>query len=414
MNLFGLQRFTRAQLIAGALIGTALLIRLGYVAAAHGSFTYPDEHVYHGVAQSLLNGQGFSAGSESGPYTKEPLYPFFLYILYAVFGTATLPVLLLQTVLSALTVYLIYRTGLLLFGGEEALAAAAMATFYPFFIFYNAYLLRETLLVLFSVTVLYYALQVTADKARSFLWFSLWCGGAVLLKEMFLYFWVLMAVMSFAVNKMNIKTLAAGSILFLLVLSPWVLRNDRAFGRPFITSGQMMNIYAPLVFPEAIIGTPEQTVFFGQHPVLVEGNKLPTQERDRFYKKAFLEEVRARPLSFMKKTAWRFLKLWKILPYRGKEYSHQWEVLAAVSVLSYGWILPCALWGGILLFSRIKQLYPLYLFLASFTLIYSLSWSQIRYRLPLEPVLILFCAYALCLVPIVKKTLSAVLAEPRQ
>ena len=111
--------------------------------------------------------------------------------------------------------------------------------------------------------------------------------------------------------------------------------------------------------------------------------KLPPAEQDKYFSKAARAEILARPGNFARKTLLKFTKLWRPVPYKGMNYTHGWLLLALISLLSDGWLLPLGLYAGIKTAGRWRELFPVYAYVAVFTGIYSVSASQIRYRLPL-------------------------------
>ena len=64
-------------------------------------------------------------------------------------------------------------------------------------------------------------------------------------------------------------------------------------------------------------------------------------------------------------------------------------------VFSFGLIMPFALYGLLANLRRFADLAPIYLFGAMHVGIYAVTWTMVRYRVPLDPFLILFAAYTL-------------------
>jgi hypothetical protein len=63
-------------------------------------------------------------------------------------------------------------------------------------------------------------------------------------------------------------------------------------------------------------------------------------------------------------------------------------------VFSFGVIVPFALYGFFANLRRFPELAPIYLFMVVHTGIYAVTWTMIRYRIPLDPFFILFAAYS--------------------
>ncbi len=88
------------------------------------------------------------------------------------------------------------------------------------------------------------------------------------------------------------------------------------------------------------------------------------------------------------------IKLWRLYPYP-RAYAYRYQLIKWVALLSDGWIIPLGFLGMLLAGRRFPEadIFLGVLFSVSFT--YMLFWSIVRYRLPMMPFSILFCAYAL-------------------
>jgi hypothetical protein len=82
------------------------------------------------------------------------------------------------------------------------------------------------------------------------------------------------------------------------------------------------------------------------------------------------------------------------------EYFKFWPSSASSSVsnlgrvLSFGLFLPLMVWGLWLSFSRWRRFSLLYLFMVIHTSIHLVSWPALRYRLPVDAVLMVFAGLA--------------------
>ncbi|OGR67260.1 MAG: hypothetical protein A2081_01305 [Elusimicrobia bacterium GWC2_61_19] len=372
-----------------AILLASLLARIAYALHTGNALSYPDEGVYHNTAVAML-----SAADWGGFFhNREPLYPVLVWLTYKVTGPLPLAVKLLQAAMSTCGVYLIYRTALRLFGRGAAVLALLLAALYPFSIFYDACLLRESLISFLGIAILYFALRIAPGRDRALLAASALSGLAVTAKTIFLFYWLPLLLAALLLKRTTLRAALAAAAVFTLFISPLLFHNYHATGKFFLTRGQLLNLYIPLVLPKDVIGTPRENEAIARDPVCREGLALPEAERDVFFKAKVAEELRLRPLNFAGRTGWRLLKLWRPYPHQGRDYAAgAWLFLVIVSLLSDGWLIPLGLWSAFSLRGRSAELYPAYIYLASFTVIYSLSWSQIRYRLPLMPVLIILAA----------------------
>jgi len=378
------------RLLAAAL-AAAFLARLGYALHSGNAFTYPDEGVYHEIALNLLS-SGFSPDLLQN---REPLYPLLVALVYKIAGAAPVAVKLLQVGLSAACVYFVYSAAALLFSGRAAVIALAIAAFYPFSAFYDARLLRESLLMFLSSGIGLFSLKAAvADKKYCYA-AALFTGLAVLTKVVALFYWPVFILLGLLYRKLDFRRAALSTLLFLAVLAPLVLLNYSCTGRLFLVRGQNFNLYQSLVLPDEVVGTGAEAAAIAADPVFAAGKKLPLLEQDKYFSEHTALFIKAHPLVFIRKTAWKFGKLWRPYPHKGTDYAHSWLLLVVISLLSDGWLLPLGFFAAVKLAGRRRELFPAYAYVLVLTALYSLSWSQIRYRLPLMPFFMVFTAYLL-------------------
>ncbi|MHB0996379.1 MAG: ArnT family glycosyltransferase [Elusimicrobiales bacterium] len=378
------------KLLAAAL-AASFLARLAYVLHSGSAFAYPDEDVYHQIALDILS-SGFSPDSLQN---REPLYPLLVAVIYKIAGAAPLAVKLLQAGLSAAGAYFVYRTAALLFNGRAALIALAIAALYPFSVFYDARLLRESLLMFLSAGIGLFSLKAAVSDPRYCYAAALFTGLAVLTKVVALFYWPAFVLLGLFYRMIDLRRAALSTLVFVAVLAPLLLINYSGTGRVFLVRGQSFNLYQSLVLPDEVIGTAAEAEAIAADPVYAAGKKLPLLEQDKYFSEQTVSFIKANPLVFIRKTAWKFGKLWRPYPYKGMDYTYSWVLLAAVSLLSDGWLLPLGLFAAVKLAGRRRELFPAYAYVLVLTAIYSLSWSQIRYRLPMMPFFMVFSAYLL-------------------
>lgn len=155
-------------------LAVALAARFVYLAQITDNpfFQHPiiDAQTYDEMAVNI------AAGREPipAPYFQPPLYPYFLGLLYALFGRDLLLVRLLQMALGALNAWLLYRLGVRLFGRGTALAAALAFGLYGPMLFYEGELLAPVLIVLLNLLL---ALSALVTLERPSLPRALLCGA---------------------------------------------------------------------------------------------------------------------------------------------------------------------------------------------------------------------------------------------
>jgi hypothetical protein len=121
----------------------SLALRLAFAVFWPGSVEWSDARGYHELALHILHDGTFPSAFRS------PGYPAFVAAVYAVFGESQLPVLLIQSLIGTLGVWMTYLLGIEILGAERrqlALAAAALFGLSPGVAYFSAWLVREACL----------------------------------------------------------------------------------------------------------------------------------------------------------------------------------------------------------------------------------------------------------------------------
>jgi hypothetical protein len=220
-------------------LGVALLLRgmlpiAGYYHTGDvGVFYNPDSHTYIEPARELIANHRFFANG-APEFTRTPGYPLLLTLgLLSAHLVAT--TILIQILLSCFTVYMVYRTALLVFEHERAaLMAAVLYGIEPLSIFYSSQLLTETTFTALMIVGIYYLLTYVKEQSLRHLIFSaIALAASIYVRPIAEYLPVILAI-ALSVwalwYKQATKTrILVHAICFLLVSSaltvPWRVRN---------------------------------------------------------------------------------------------------------------------------------------------------------------------------------------------
>lgn len=211
----------------------ALVVRLGYfyVQVNQGLFhvatNAPDSVRYMNMAGHILNDGMFSYNGRELTAADTPGFPIFLAGLRAMFGPGMLWIYLAQVILSAATVLLIYLIANELFSPKAGLIAAGFASIYPMLFIFVATPLSEVLYTFLATAFL--ALYVRARRGMAWAMAAGLIGGAAVMTRPVLALFVgLLGLFLLARSGRRALGLALlGG--FVLVLTPWVIRNAIAF-----------------------------------------------------------------------------------------------------------------------------------------------------------------------------------------
>lgn len=232
-----------------ALFLLAVSLRLLHVAAMD---RYLDFH--HPVLDARyfdLWARRLAAGDWLGHdiFFVDPLYAYFLGVLYKIFGPNLEIVRLVQAVIGGLGAVVLQRLGVRLLGGAGGFFCGLIAAVYRPFIFYDALLLKSVLKVPLTGLFLYFLAGV-AERKRILeaLWAGLFLGLAILVRGNLLLMLPVMALGLLFLKNQSLPRRGLTAGLFLLgaalIIAPVTWRNFRVGHEVVLTtSGLGMNLY---------------------------------------------------------------------------------------------------------------------------------------------------------------------------
>jgi 4-amino-4-deoxy-L-arabinose transferase-like glycosyltransferase len=213
---------------AGALFVLAFALRLAFVLSVErDGFAFNDIFLYHAIADHLADGNGFADPRGEPTAQWPPVYPLILSFTYRLFGAEPLAGEVLNALIGALTVPLLYYVALRALGRREALFSGLALAVLPGQIFLADALLAETLYTFLLVGLL--ALLVfLPDRRATHLLLGAVVGVAALTRGEGLFLLVLplafwggwVARRREVLRRLAVVTLAAS-----VVMLPWIVRN---------------------------------------------------------------------------------------------------------------------------------------------------------------------------------------------
>lgn len=391
-----------------------------------------DEVSYHNLALRVLDGHGFSFGERWWPGTaaNEPtahwsyLYTLYLVAIYAILGPSPLLARILQAVIVGIVMpWLLYRLSFRLFAPEArgegmfswtpalaqaqriGLLAAAIGAVYIYFFYYTASLITEGFYVtgiLWSFDTAVSISQSHKASTRQWAVLGVAMGVTILLRQLFLLFIPCLLLWLWWAKRPRLTSFILPIAIVALMIVPWTVRNYLAF-----------DYFVPLNTNSGF------AFFWGNHPRY--GTKfipiLPSGE----YFRMIPEELQAQGLNeaemdsallsealgFIVAEPGRYalLSLSRIPSYFMFWPSGESGMVSNISrVGSFGLFLPFMLYGLFLTLKRSggnwrERLASPFTMLILFILVYSgihiLTWTLIRYRIPVDVILVIFAGYGL-------------------
>jgi 4-amino-4-deoxy-L-arabinose transferase-like glycosyltransferase len=358
-----------------------------------------DQVSYDALARSLLAGRGYSFTAKWYPFTPAYtptahwsfLYPLYLAGVYALVGPQPLAARLIQAVVGgALTCFLVYLIGRRIVDEQTGLVGAALAGMYGYFIYFNAALMTETFFIVLVLWSLYLSLQLKEKPTpMRFVWLGLALGLASLLRQtMLLVAPFLLAWLAWELRQQRVRWWTFGLPVAVvgLLIAPWTIRNYLVFDRFLpLNSNAGYALYAS--------NNPNLETDWRNDQVVV-----PVPDDLIGQNEAELNQaLTARGIAFIVADPQRYL--WLTLD-KALEYFRFWpssdssQMSNLVRVSSFGLYLPFMLLGLYFSLAHWRYFAVLYLFILAHTGLHLLSWPAVRYRLPVDAVLMVFAALA--------------------
>jgi 4-amino-4-deoxy-L-arabinose transferase-like glycosyltransferase len=404
----------------GALVfGVALAVRLLFLWSVWEtpSVQYPlgDAEAYHEKALAILAGEWIG----ERPFYQDPLYPYFLAVLYAFFGESSVLVLCTQALLGAATALLLFWIGRGLYGPRRGLLVGLLAALYSVSLFYDALLLKVSLSLFLATLALLLTLRADQGDAEEtpgrrrplarWLGAGFAVGLATLTRGNYLLFiplliaWVWWGRRDGVRRTLPAVVLSAGIALAVL---PVTLHNVAASGELIVITSQAGQNFYIGNFRGNDSGTYTAPPFVRAHPDHEEddmraeaerrvGRALAPGELSSFYFREGFAEIMAAPSHFLHHT---LRKLWLLsndyeVPdnYSFEYFRREYRTLLRLPLPSWGAVLPLAL-CGMAISLRDRRALLLTLYLAAYVASVVLFYTNSRYRMPLVPVVLVFAA----------------------
>jgi 4-amino-4-deoxy-L-arabinose transferase-like glycosyltransferase len=373
-----------------AIFVVGLITRGIFIGTLQDGFYFADTVDYSLAAVNLL-----TDGELGEAYRRAPLYPLFLASIYALFGQTIAAVRAVEAFMGACVAIAIATMGKRIGGEKVGALAGLLWAIYPLAVFIAGLLyptsLATTLLVWALLCLVPEAPQALAPRrvvlAGLLLGLAALTVSVALVTSLALAPWI-------SYWQPTRRLLFAGLLLLgvMLPVGPWTLRN--------------LYVYQHLVLVEPRLV--EQLPSLGRAPQHTMGR----QKEDK------LSSILQKPGAFAQHFLKEFSYFWELYPRRVqmnrasvREKLHEdhprivketvfgtsWTSI--VSALSVGPTFLFALIGSGAMWcqkGRRRYLSLLCITILSFAITYSCFWGKTRYRIPIEPCLIVLSAYGLC------------------
>jgi tetratricopeptide (TPR) repeat protein len=393
-----------------ALLGAALLLRVALVASLEGKpfFYVPivdsaayDEWAWRIATQDFWGDRVFY---------QDPLYPYGLGLFYKVVGRDLLAARLAQAAIGTFGLWMLFEAVRRMAGYGAGLVALAIGAFYKPFAFYDAALLKDFLgVVAVEAALLFMALE----RRWKWLAFGAALGLGALVRGNLLL--LTLGAAGFLAARRQWKPAAGVLAGTLLAVAPCTVRNIAVAGDFVLTTCQLgPNLYTGNN-PENTTGRyrPPSFVAVGAPGFEEEGfraeaerrsrRRLAASEVDAYWRGQAVDYVGDRPGTFLAVTGKRLIMLlsaYEIPDNFDMEFMKRFSWVLRLPLLGFGHaLMPLAAAGMVLAWIERRTFALLYVLMAAYAASILAFFMFARYRLPLLPILVVFAAHGLALLP---------------
>ena len=390
----------------------SLLVRLIHIAEISGTRPFYQE-LYNDAKVADQWGREIAAGDILGRGVPEqdPLYAYFIGLIYSVFGHNILLVILIQAFVGSLSSLLVFYIGKRLFNQAVGIMAALLWSFHPIIIFYEGVIMKEGLAVFLMLFALYTIFLARDTRYRRywllggvFTGLSALTRGNILFVIPFIFLWMIAEC-----KKDLFKTAAIFLLGLVIIFIPVATRNKIVVGEfALSTSRSGINFYwgnnetargSNFPAPRFIRTTSVYELGdFKREAERVTGKEMSNSDISRFWLKKGLDFISEHPSQYIR------LQYQKLrLLFNEDEFSDNYQYsyykrfshIVNYSPANFLLIASLGLLGMVLSIRNWKGLSLLYIFTISYSLSIIIFFVISRYRLPMTPVLAIFAASAL-------------------
>ena len=326
-----------------------------------------------------------------------PLYVFFLYFIKIITSfektSFVNSIIFLQIIFSTYSVYLFYKINKNFFPDWLSYINSSIFSLIPINVYICGQISSINLQIFLSLLFLRFLLLILEEKSRKNIFvFSIISGLLILTRGEFILIFIFIFLFTFFKKKLTITNLIQISLIILLVISPFVIRNYVQFNQIFIVKSLGYNLWKGNNELSAVGGQDydNKIEFVDLQLKLnkIEKNKFYEINRDNIFLAEAITNLKDDPLRYFKLFVKKFFSYY-FIEFDSKHalYYNFFHIFPIVilSILSF---------PGLFIFYRKKksenQFLLLYLILNLF--IFSLFFILPRYKLIILPVQIILAA----------------------
>ncbi|MCX7757902.1 MAG: glycosyltransferase family 39 protein [candidate division WOR-3 bacterium] len=362
-----------------------------------------DSFYYHEWAQEILKGNWL--GNEA--FFLGPFYAYFLAAVYRLLGLSVLSIQIVQAVLAATNVLLVFLIARKLVNHITGIVAALIYIFTGILLFYTGAVLYVEVNIFFSLLLVYLLIKLTENYKLIFLILSgVVCGFLIIVRPEFIILLPLLVV--YFVKYIEGKPIAKYLLFALCAVITFglvPLHNYIATGEfvPFTThSGinfyygnnpQTDGTWRPLQeFQHISDISITKFKYLAQH---VNGKVLSPSEMSRYWFYKGIEFIKQRPFSYLKLLLRKLLLFINNYEIPNNYYFYETRddsLVLKIAFINYGMVFSTSLIAILFLIKGRKKNYLLFIFIAIYLISSLVFYVLSRLRAGVIPFFIIFTA----------------------
>ncbi|MFC1668448.1 ArnT family glycosyltransferase [Chlamydiota bacterium] len=370
---------------------SAFILRVGYIfcglplvsSELHLVF---DQDSYMKIAQTIL----------SGTYCdilRGPLYPFMIAFLMLLKGSTLLYLRLTHIFFDSLTACSLFFIGRKVFSHRIGILAGFLYVVYPLALWRIAFVSKEIVFTfLLLLVVLFLIRSIESKQNRHFFMTGLILGIANLCRPILLVFPCVFGIVYFIKNTevffkkkcLHVFLLIMGMCL---VIFPWTYRNYALYEQviPVATERGGLAIFIGNFYPTrgGWEGPKKQLWEEAVITIDLENQGKTLVERDRVYYKKAIEAIVKNPVQFGEMVMYKFFRFWFI--------SASGRMITLLIPLQL-FLLMCAMIGFFAKKKTGQYFWILLSMLGYYMMIFLVTYSCVRFSLPIMPLVLVFSA----------------------
>jgi 4-amino-4-deoxy-L-arabinose transferase-like glycosyltransferase len=366
----------------------ALVVRITFVLSLKNKFYFSDSLDYDDCSVAILKGEGF------GEYKRSPLYPVFMSSVYLIFGQRNLVALrIIESIIGSFLCVILFFIGKYIFNDEVGKLSSLFSVLYPMFIFITG-LQYPTLLGTFLIAFgIYHTIFLNIYKK---IYISMMIGilfglaALTIAPTAILIICVIFWLLFFSdMERYEILLHCFIIIMFFsLTLTPWTMRNFNYYDR-----------FIPIEHGAV------------RHLPYYDSANVPDYKISHSVTEKIISIKENIPV-FLQDYAGKFLDFWRFFPnlassdpqYNLKIYQKDKRIINKnifslskwkdiIVPLAFGNVMLFAIFGCFFIHAHFKKVLLLIFPILTLALTYSFFITTIRYRIPIEPFMLIIAAH---------------------